>query len=491
MKLFIVVVVLLFITVVNALYSEWEEIRPYCGARSQPQCCTSRNDNCFMPYYDSRCYCDTFCFRAHDNHDCCPDHDAICEGKNVTEPVRPPPQQTGTCIDQETNRIYEVGGSIKRDCNLCRCTTLGYRADWSCEEDLCVNSPELLQHVKQQQPYTGWDGTHYDKFNGVKVRDALKYYLGTIPDPSLRSMVEKAPDDPADYYRMDDEKSFDTRTNAKYQNKIRGIRDQGKCGISWALSTVDVASDRLSLVETIHWTREPLSVQNVLSCTDPEAKDGCEGGRVAFAWGFIKDKGVITDNCYPYESGTTGNISECRFRLTDDNILNIQQHRKLTNIQCPSGATNGQHYNFGPAYRVRNEPRSVKYEIYFRGPVQATMLVTPDFFLYKNGIYKCQNNYDRQNPRYANLNAHHSIRLLGWGTAKDPRTQQDESYWIAANSWGEGWGQNGYFHIRFGDCQVEETVIATYGKSTEVLKQKQKRQKRSDEQDNTIEFLSS
>ncbi|CAF1110366.1 unnamed protein product [Didymodactylos carnosus] len=488
MKPVIVVLGLLFTIVVNARYSEWEEVRPYCGARSRPQCCVNRNDECFMPYYDSRCYCDTFCFRGYDNHDCCPDHDAICEGivpVPITQPP-PPPVTRGTCIDYETQQEFQIGTSIKRDCNVCQCTTLGYQAQWSCEEDLCVNSPDLLQHIKQQQSYTGWDGTHYDRFNGIKVKDALKYYLGTLPDPSLRLMVEKAPDNPADYYQMDEKDAFDARTNEKYQNKIRGIRDQGKCGISWALSTVDVASDRLSLVGNIHWAREQLSVQNILSCTDAEAKNGCEGGRVAFAWGFIKDNGVVTDDCYPYESGRTGNIGDCNFRLNYEDLMSIQQHRKLTNLNCPSGSTNAQHFNFGPAYRIRNEPRSIKYEIYFRGPVQATMLVTPDFFLYKDGIYKCQNNYDRQNPRYANLNAYHSIRLLGWGISTDPRTQQQESYWIAANSWGEGWGKNGYFHIRFGDCQVEETVIATYGKSTEVLRKKHKRQKRSDQESNNI-----
>lgn len=465
---------------VEAVYAEWEEIKPYCGARPNPQCCTSRDDDCFMPYYDSRCYCDSFCFRGIDNHDCCPDHDAVCEGKSVPLPTPapppPPPQQSDSCYDSTTGQQYSFGQSFLRDCNLCRCTRLGYQTTLSCEEDLCVNSPDLLSYINGQQSYLGWSATTYDKFNGVKVKDALKYHLGTIPDRSLRAMVDNAPDDPNDYYRMDEVDSFDARTNQNFAGKIRGIRDQGKCGISWALSTVDVAADRLSLVQNIKYTREALSVQNVLSCTDREAKDNCEGGRVAYAWGFVKDRGVVTESCYPYESGSTGNITECKLHLTDSDLQNIAQHRKVTNIRCPSNI-NGEHFNFGPAYRVRDEARSIKYEIHFRGPVQATMRVTPEFFLYKSGVYRCGgSSYDRQNPRYANLAAHHSVRLLGWGRSIDPNTRQEESYWIAANSWGTGWGENGYFHIRFGECEIEETIIATYGKSTEVLKRKNKRQ---------------
>jgi hypothetical protein len=478
-RLLLVTILISLFNVINCYYAEWEEIKPYCSARPTPQCCFSRDDDCFMPYYDSRCYCDSFCFRGIDNHDCCPDHDAVCEGKKPPPIIRPPPPPlppSGTCYDSTTNREYSLGQSFLRDCNLCRCVTLGYQTSLSCDEDLCVNSPELLSYVNNQQPYLGWSATTYDKFNGVKVKDALKYYLGTIPDRSLRAMVDNAPDDPNDYFRMDEVNSFDARTHQTYAGKIRGIRDQGKCGISWALSTVDVASDRLSLVQNIKWTKDPLSVQNVLSCTDKEAKNNCEGGRVAYAWGFIKDRGVVTENCYPYESGTTGNIDECRLQLSYSDLQNIAQHRKVTNIKCPTN-TNGEHFNFGPAYRVRDEARSVKYEIHFRGPVQATMRITPEFFLYKSGVYRCGgSSYDHQNPRYANLAAYHSVRLLGWGTSTDPRTQQQESYWIAANSWGTGWGENGYFHIRFGECEIEETIIATYGKSTEVLKQKNKRQ---------------
>jgi hypothetical protein len=475
-RLLFITILLTLLNIIDCRYAEWEEIKPYCAIRPNPQCCFSRDDDCFMPYYDSRCYCDTFCFRGIDNHDCCPDHDAVCEGKTVPLPKPPPPPQPSGCFDSTTGRQYSLGESFSQDCNLCRCITLGYQTTLSCEEDLCVNSPELLSYVNNQQQYLGWKASTYDKFNGVKVKDALKYYLGTIPDRSLRAMVDNAPDDPNDYFRMDEVNAFDARTYQNYAGKIRGIRDQGKCGISWALSTVDVAADRLSLVHNLKWTNEQLSVQNVLSCTDKEAKDNCDGGRVAYAWGFIKDRGVVTENCYPYESGTTSNIGECKLQLSDSDLQNIAQHRKVTNIKCPS-RSNGEHYNFGPAYRVRNEDRSIKYEIHFRGPVQATLRITPDFFLYRSGVYRCGgSSYDRQNPRYANLAAYHSVRLLGWGTSINPLTQQQESYWIAANSWGTGWGENGYFHIRFGECEVEETVIATYGKSTEVLKQKNKRQ---------------
>lgn len=38
----------------------------------------------------------------------------------------------------------------------------------------------------------------------------------------------------------------------------------------------------------------------------------------------------------------------------------------------------------------------------------------------------------------------HSIRIVGWG-----KTTKNRSYWIVANSYGEKWGDRGFFHLDF------------------------------------------
>ncbi len=35
----------------------------------------------------------------------------------------------------------------------------------------------------------------------------------------------------------------------------------------------------------------------------------------------------------------------------------------------------------------------------------------------------------------------HAIAIVGWGS------QNGTNYWIVKNSWGTGWGENGYFRI--------------------------------------------
>lgn len=45
---------------------------------------------------------------------------------------------------------------------------------------------------------------------------------------------------------------------------------------------------------------------------------------------------------------------------------------------------------------------------------------------------------------YGNNYGMHSVKIIGWGS------ENGVNYWIAANSWGNAWGENGYFKIKVG-----------------------------------------
>ncbi len=55
-----------------------------------PMCCDQRDDDCFMIHYDSRCYCDIFCYREamNDHSDCCPDADKVCNKSHKQEAIQ-------------------------------------------------------------------------------------------------------------------------------------------------------------------------------------------------------------------------------------------------------------------------------------------------------------------------------------------------------------------------------------------------------------------
>ena len=52
-----------------------------------------------------------------------------------------------------------------------------------------------------------------------------------------------------------------------------------------------------------------------------------------------------------------------------------------------------------------------------------------------------------------------------WPPHHDPSHQKDSApFWFAANTWGSGWGDRGYFRIRRGEnsCRIEQFVTAAF-----------------------------
>jgi len=66
------------------------------------------------------------------------------------------------------------------------------------------------------------------------------------------------------------------------------------------------------------------------------------------------------------------------------------------------------------------------------GPVEIAITVYDDFLTYKSGVYKHVSGSELGG---------HAVRMLGWGT------ENGVDYWLVANSWNNGWGDNGFIKI--------------------------------------------
>jgi len=89
--------------------------------------------------------------------------------------------------------------------------------------------------------------------------------------------------------------------------------------------------------------------------------------------------------------------------------------------------------------------KSIQVEIMTHGPVSAWMTVFEDFLYYNGGIY--------QQTSGAFLGGL-AVKIVGWGQ------ESGVNYWIAANSWGNTWGEEGYFRIEFKQCAIDSLAIA-------------------------------
>lgn len=148
----------------------------------------------------------------------------------------------------------------------------------------------------------------------------------------------------------------------------------------------------------------------------------------------------------------TGNLLGCRggwhFSVyqhgRDRNGITLQSNRPYlghTNLQCNTAtprAVNSRttgHFFTVPA---RNEEQ-IKQTLYEAGPLYVSYHVSEEFFSYRSGIYT-----DSRGLCGPSTYNNHAVLLVGYGT------ENGVDFWLLKNSWGTGWGENGFFRMARG-----------------------------------------
>jgi hypothetical protein len=209
-----------------------------------------------------------------------------------------------------------------------------------------------------------------------------------------KDFVVKSPEELPAYFNWED---FDVLT---------GVRNQGGCGSCWDFA----ATAALEAIYSIYRGEKlDLSEQAVLSCATPGS--GCDGNWMETAYSHFKYFGAITESEMPY--------------MADDEIPCTQSEHparvKISGWMAVSPSRN-----------------SIKTAV-LTAPVAVAFMAYYDLFYYSGGCYAHGGFTEDQN---------HAILVVGW----DDDMCDGEGAWRCKNSWGSYWGENGYFWIRYNDC---------------------------------------
>merc|ERR1711981_521839 len=207
------------------------------------------------------------------------------------------------------------------------------------------------------------------------------------------------------------------------------VKDQGSCGSCWAFATTAVIESHMQIATG---SLPKLSTQQVTSCTPNPLKcggtGGCYGSIPQLGYTYIQLFGQISEDDYPYVSGSSTQTEDCEYNL--DN---------LTPVAGLSG------YNI-------LEPNSVEAVMDFvanQGPL-AVAVAASDWGWYSGGVFDgCS--YDD------NIALNHAVVLVGYGT-----DEKEGDYWIVRNSWGPGWGEDGHIRLKretTATCGVNSTPM--------------------------------
>ena len=210
--------------------------------------------------------------------------------------------------------------------------------------------------------------------------------------------------------------SYDLR-NVGGRNYSTPIKNQGSCGSCVAFGTAATVEGHFKRQRNNPNLNINLSEAHLFYCHARSEGRRCNNGWwPSKALDAIRDKGVVDDACFPYTAGdqTCNLCSNWANRL-----VKIKGWKRFTAVA------------------------DMKNWLSTRGPLVACYTVYQDFFSYNGGIYRHVS---------GGVSGGHCVCCVGYNDA--------EGYWIMKNSWGSGFGENGYFRIAYGECGIDSSMDA-------------------------------
>ncbi len=268
---------------------------------------------------------------------------------------------------------------------------------------LSLTLEELRQEILKH-PDIRWTAADSGKIEalGIHGRSSPFGMLSQEIDDGLEVLPDES------FFRDDDPElpSYWDWRNKDGKNWMTPIRNQAYCGSCVAFAALGAMEGQININHKVPNLSLDLSEQYLFSSIG-----GCDSGAMpVFAIISLESNGTPDESCFPYASGRLG-------------------ENQSNSLACPDVKSR--------VYRLK-EPLSFSgfnvRKALLDGPLMTTMTVYEDFMFYKEGIY--------QYVTGVKLGGH-AVTLVGYDDANDA--------WIVRNSWGQDWGEDGYFRIKRND----------------------------------------
>jgi len=227
---------------------------------------------------------------------------------------------------------------------------------------------------------------------------------------------------------------FDTRK--EWPDCTLPVGNQQKtCGSSYAFASAQTAAERLC-INSKEKKLTQFSYQELISCD--VQNQGCKGGYVNNAMDYMRTKGLVDEQCFPYQGDSE-------------------------TVKCDKICANPQRERID-GYCILFGEEDIKREIIKNGPVVATTQVYVDFLTYKSGVY-------HKGDEVARFSGFTAIKIVGWGVESGSENEPNKGnkYWVIQNSWGDDWGNQGYAKVSMG----QELMFDQYAYSIKVKTDKE------------------
>lgn len=196
---------------------------------------------------------------------------------------------------------------------------------------------------------------------------------------------------------------------------VSKVKNQGDCA-SGSIYSVIGTLEGFNFVKTK--TLVPLSAQQLVDCSSNS--EGCSGGNIDTILEYVKENGVEAEAVYPDSDDLTCKYDESAV------IVNIKDFVYVES---------------------KNEDKLLT-SVGFLGPISVAIDAT-ELVFYQGGVF--------QNDDCSSDVVNHNVLAVGYDADENTGLE----YWILKNSWGTGWGEDGYFKIKRGsnECGIANNGI--------------------------------
>jgi hypothetical protein len=216
---------------------------------------------------------------------------------------------------------------------------------------------------------------------------------------------------------------------------LRPIENQGQCGSCASFATAHTINDNI-LTMAKGCTNTPVSEQYVLDClhlSNPSITNYCAtGASMQDLWTFWKNYGSTSTSCLPYHA---------------------------TQLACPNTCDGGTPFPF----TAKTTSQCVYGVAAMQAALDAGHTLAIGLMLYAqfqtdfaSNSFACNNLYPSATGSTTVIGGH-AMEVVGYGT------YNGQTFWKIKNSWGTGWGCNGYVYMATGQLGLGGGTFENFG----------------------------
>ena len=244
-----------------------------------------------------------------------------------------------------------------------------------------------------------------------------------------------------EYFKFEGKEQLPSYFDWRNYGGVTPIKDQLDSNLCWVFSSIGALESEILINEGVEYD---FSEQDVVLNVDPSRESHFDEeddpyvspGSITEASEVFIRKGVTLESCNPFnpsklKCGNSCSLSSCEsiFRASGVNII-----KDADNIEAVKKAI----YNYGPL---------------------VTCFYNDDDKYYNDTTYGTIYDY-----YLCNEDTNHCIIIVGWDDDvphPDPG-HSGKGAWICRNSWGENWGNDGYFYIAYNSGGIGRLYYFNY-----------------------------